>query len=135
MFQVLSKSVYALLDPGYTLSFVTPLLALTFAILLEVLPDPIVVSTPLGQNVRTNRVYKDCSIVICSKTMCANMVELPMHDLDIILGMNLIRSCYSCIDCPSRVVRFHFPKEEALVWEGYNSSRHNPLISNLKATK
>ena len=32
-------------------------------------------------------------------------------------------------------MRFYFPNEEELVWEGYNSSRPNPLISNLKANK
>ena len=37
--------------------------------------------------------------------------------------------------CPSRVVRFFCPNEVQLVWEGYNSSRPNPLISNLKANK
>ncbi|XP_069143326.1 uncharacterized protein [Solanum lycopersicum] len=56
---------YALLDPGSTLSFVTPLLSLTFEILPDVLHDPIVVSTPLGENVIVDRVYKDCLIVVC----------------------------------------------------------------------
>ena len=82
-----STSVYALLDPGSTLSFVTPLLALTFEILPEVLHDSIVVGTPLGDNVRIDRVYKDCPIVVCGSTMCADMVEQPMYDFDVILGM------------------------------------------------
>ena len=69
MFQVFSTSVHAILDPGSTLSLVTPLLALTFEIFPEVLHDPIVVSTPLGENVRTNKVYKDCPIVVSCKTM------------------------------------------------------------------
>ena len=69
MLQVFSTSLYALLDPGSTLSFVTPLLDLTFQILPDVLHDPIVVSTILGKNVRTDRVYKDCPIVVCGKTM------------------------------------------------------------------
>ena len=33
------------------------------------------------------------------------------------------------------MVRFHFPNEEELVWEGYNCSRPSPLISNLQANK
>ena len=48
MLQVFSTSVYGLLDPGSTLSFVNPLLSLTFEILPEVMHNPIVVSTPLG---------------------------------------------------------------------------------------
>ena len=67
--QIFSTSIYALLDPRSTLSFLTPLLSLTFKILLDSLHDPIVVSTPLGENVRTDRVYKDCPIVVCGKTM------------------------------------------------------------------
>ena len=39
------------------------------------------------------------------------------------------------MDCRYRVVRFYFPNEEELVLEGYNSSRPNPLISNLKSNK
>ena len=94
MLHVFSTSVYALLDPGSTLSFVTPLLALTFEIFPEVQHDPTVVSTPLGENVRTYRVYKDCPIVVSGKTMCVDLVELPMHDFDIILGMDWLHCCY-----------------------------------------
>ena len=83
--QVCSTSVYAFLDPGFTLSFVPLLLDLTFEILPEVLHDPIVVRIPLGEKVRTDRVYKDCPIVVSGKIMFANFIELPMHDLDIIL--------------------------------------------------
>ena len=58
-----------------------------------------------------------------------------MHDFDVIIGMDWLQRCYTCMDCRSRVVRFHFPNEEDLVWEGYNLSRPNPLISRLKANK
>ena len=64
MLQVFSTSIYDLLDPGCTLYFVTPLLALSFEILPEFLHDPIVVSTTLGDNVRTDRVYKVCPLVV-----------------------------------------------------------------------
>ena len=66
--------------------------------------------------------------------MCADLVDLPMHDFDVILCMDFLHSCYACMDCQTRVVRFHFPNEEELVWEGYNC-RPNPLILNIKANK
>ena len=128
MLQVFATSVYALLDPGSMISFLTPLVAITFEILLEFLHDTIVVSTPLREKVRTYRVYTDCQIVVCSKTMCADLVELPMHDFDVILGNDLFHSFYAFRDCRSRVVRFRFPNEEEQVWEVYNSSHPNPLI-------
>ena len=85
MSQVFSTSVYVLLGPGSTLSFVTPWLSLTFEILSKVLHDSLVLSAPLGENVITDRVYKDCPIVVCGKTTCADLVELPLHDFDVIL--------------------------------------------------
>ena len=47
MLKAFSISIYALLDPGSTLSFVTPLVNISFEILPEVQHDPIVLSTPL----------------------------------------------------------------------------------------
>ena len=44
MLQVFSTSVYALLDTGSTLSFVSPLIAISFKILPEFLHNHIVVS-------------------------------------------------------------------------------------------
>ena len=52
MLQVIFTSVNDKLDTMSTLSFVNPLLALNFEIFLEVLHNPTVVSTPLGENVR-----------------------------------------------------------------------------------
>ena len=69
------------------------------------------------------------------KTMCTDLVELPMNDFDVIFGMECHHSCYACMDCHSRVVRFRFPNDVELVWDGYNSIHPNPLISNLKYNK
>ena len=80
MLQVFSTSIYALLDPGSTLCFVTPLLALSFETLLEVFHDPIIVSTPLQENVRVDKVHTDFPIVVFGKTICRYLVELPMND-------------------------------------------------------
>ena len=97
--------------------------------------NPIVVSEPLGENVRVDRVYKDCPIVVCGRTMCAYLVELPMNYFDIILGKDWLHSFYTCMDIRCRVVRFCFPNERELGCEGYNLSCLNPFISNIKANK
>ena len=71
------------------LSFVTPLLALTLEIIYEVFHDRIVVGTLLGENVKTDRVYKDYAIVVYGKIMCADLIELQMHDFDVMLSLAL----------------------------------------------
>ena len=50
--------VYALLDPGATLYFVTPLIANKFDIFPVVLNDPFIVTTSLGEGVVAKRVYR-----------------------------------------------------------------------------
>ena len=67
-------------------------------IFFEVLHDHVVVSRALGENVRTDRVYKDFQILVCGKAMCTYLVELPMHDFDVILGINWFHSCYAYMD-------------------------------------
>ena len=55
-------NVYSLLDPGATLSFVTPLVAMKFYILPSILDDPFLVLTQVGDSVVVNRVYKRFTI-------------------------------------------------------------------------
>ena len=50
--------------------------------------------------------------------MCEDLVELPMHDFDVILGMDWLCTFYDSMDYPSRVVRFHFSNKVEQVWRG-----------------
>ena len=56
MLQVFSIDVYALLDMGDTLSFVTHLIARKFDILPDILNEPFIVTIPVGASVVANRV-------------------------------------------------------------------------------
>ncbi|XP_049360778.1 uncharacterized protein LOC125825494 [Solanum verrucosum] len=66
MLKVFLIDVYVLLDPGATLSFVTPFVAMQFDMLPEVLLQPFMVSTPVGDSV-ANRVYRKCPISLCHR--------------------------------------------------------------------
>ena len=65
----------------------------------------------------------------------SDLVELPMHDFAVIIGIDLLHCFYACIYYRSRVVRICFTNEKDLVWEGFNSSNPNPLILNLMDNK
>ena len=56
MLKVFSLDVYGLLDPGATLSSVTPLLAKRFEILPDILHEPFKVSILVGESVVAKRV-------------------------------------------------------------------------------
>ena len=55
---VFSYDVYALIDPGSTLSYVTPFVANKFGIEPELISKPLAVSTPIGDSVIARMVYK-----------------------------------------------------------------------------
>ena len=56
MLNVLSIDVYYLLDHGSTLSFVTPLIVKKFDILPDILREPFIMSTPVGESIVAKRV-------------------------------------------------------------------------------
>ena len=63
MLQVFSVDVYALLDQGCRLSFVTPLISRKFDVLPDILNKPFMVTTPVGSGVQ-KRLYRNCPIML-----------------------------------------------------------------------
>lgn len=102
---------YALLDPGSSLSFVTPLVASKFDLLPKILHEPFLVSTLIGDDIRVERVYKEFPINILDGVYHVDLIELVMLYFDIILGMDWLHKYYATTDCRNRVVRFQFPNE------------------------
>ncbi|WMV38295.1 hypothetical protein MTR67_031680 [Solanum verrucosum] len=57
MLKFFHLDVYRLLDPGATLSLVTPYVAMRFDVLLDFLIDLFPISTPIGESIVAKRVY------------------------------------------------------------------------------
>nr|AAT39297.2 Gag-pol protein, putative [Solanum demissum] len=135
MIKVFAFDVYALLDPGVSLSFVTLYVANKFDVLPERLCEPFCVSTPVGESILAERVYRDCPDSINHKSTMADLVELDMVDFDVILGMNWLHACYASLDCRTRVVKFQFPNEPVFEWSSSSAVPKGRFISYLKARK
>ena len=58
-FSIFSNIMYALIDPGSTLSYVTPLIAGNFKSTPELLMKPFEVSTWVGDSIIAIRVYRN----------------------------------------------------------------------------
>ena len=105
-----SRSVYALIDQGSTLSYISPFVASRIRIEFELI-EPFEVATPVGDFVIATRVYRNCSVVIYSRRIVADLIELNMIEFDIIMGMDWLAACYANVDCREKIVRFQFPGE------------------------
>lgn len=81
MLCVFQLDVYALLDPGSSFSYVTPLVAINFKVSPEIISEPILVSTPVGESIVAQKVYKKCPVSILYRVVFADLIELDMVDL------------------------------------------------------
>ncbi|KAH0688918.1 hypothetical protein KY289_016276 [Solanum tuberosum] len=135
MIKVITLEVYALLDTGSSLSFVTPYVVNNFDVLPEKLCEPFCVSTPIEESILVEQVYRDCVISINHKNTMADLIELDMVDFDVILGMDWLHACYASIDYRTRVVRFQIPNEPVIEWSNSSAVPKGRFISYLKARK
>ena len=85
MLEVFSFDVYALLDPGSTLTFVTHLVSKKFDIFPDKLNEPFMVSTSMSESVFGKRVYRNCHIMFPNRVIYVELVELDMLCFDVIL--------------------------------------------------
>ena len=106
--RIFTFDCYALLDPGATLSFVTPYVASKFGILPECLLEPFVVSTTTGKSILAERVYINCVVSIYHRDTLADLVELEMVDFDIILGMDWLHACYASLTVEPALLSSNF---------------------------
>ncbi|XP_070010994.1 uncharacterized protein [Nicotiana sylvestris] len=108
---VQSHNVYALIDPGSTLSYVTPFVAMEFGIEPDQLHEPFSVSTPVGESITVARVYRGCVVTERGRDTTVDLIKLGMVDFDVIMGINWLYSCFSKLDCRTRTMRLEFPNE------------------------
>ena len=88
MLQIFFVNVYALLDLGATLYFVTPLVARKFYVPHDVLIELFSVCTPMADSIVAKIVYRKCHVMLPDRVTLADLVENDMFDFDIILGLD-----------------------------------------------
>ena len=79
------------------------------------LKHKLVVTTPLGEQILYNSIFKGYEILIDGMVLKANLILLKMFDFDVILGMNWLFTHRASIDCFIKKVVFRkpwFPKLE-----------------------
>ncbi|XP_070004967.1 uncharacterized protein [Nicotiana sylvestris] len=128
MSHVSSYDVYALVNPGSTLSYVIPLVASKFEVKTEWVKT-FKVSAPIGDSLIAKQVYRGCIIVVHGRSAIADLIELDMVEFDVIMGMDWLASCHANVDCRSKIVRFQF--QGSLFWSGKDVEVESPTIQSI----
>lgn len=55
--------------------------------------------------------YKGFIVSIHGGVILTNLVDLEMIDFDVIMRLDWLYSCYTKLDCRSKIVRFEFSNE------------------------
>lgn len=88
MWYVFSYNVYDLIDPWFTLSYVTLFVAKKFGIVLGLLCELFIVLTLIGEFIIATKVYYNYVAIECSCDNNVNLIELDMVNFDVFMGID-----------------------------------------------
>jgi len=116
------KDASVLFDPGSTYSYVSSLFAPFLGVSRESLSTHVYVSTPVGDSVVVNQIYRSCIIIFCGYETRADLLLLEMIDFEIILGMDWLSPYHAILDCHAKIVTLTMPVFPRLEWKGSSVS-------------
>ena len=71
-----------------------------------IMENPLAISTPLGEIVEVNYMYRSCEIMIGDIILLDDLIELLILEFDVILGMEWLSDNYGTMDCYRKKITF-----------------------------
>ena len=124
-----------LFDPGATHSFVSPSYAKKLNKGKMIMENPLAISTPLGEIVEVNYMYRSCEIMIVDSRLYADLIELPILEFDVILRMEWLSANYATMDCYRKKIMFKPLGVPEFVFQGDHNGSPSTLISAIAARR
>ena len=96
---------------------------------------PICVSTPVGECVIVEKVYRSCLVTFLGSNTYVELIILELVDFDVIFGMTWLSPNFAILDCNAKIVTLAKPWKDPLVWEGDYTSTPVRIISFHRAKR
>ena len=128
-FTLYDTEMHALVDPSSTHSYICIEQLSDKMPLVKQLPYDMHVTSPLGHSVRVNRVYKNCHLVIHDKEFSVDLIALPFHEFDLILGMDWLSKHRAIIDSDKKIVMLKCSDLSEVTIHGIRSGSVSNIIS------
>ena len=103
--------------------------------LVELLAYDLLVTSPLGHSVRFNRVYKNCPLMVHDREFSVDLIALPFHEFDLILGMDWLSKHRAIVDCDKKIVLLKCHDLSEVIIQGIRSESVPKVISAMKARR
>src|SRR5262249_25278908 len=130
-----NEQAKVLFDPGATYSFMSPTFAKKLNKSSQTIECPLVISTPLGETVDVIFMYSVCVVKIEGREFQANLIELPILEFDVILGMDWLSAHQATMDCYRKTIMFKLMGEIEFIFYGDRSDSPGNLISAMVARR
>eukprot|EP00253_Pinus_taeda_P028842 PITA_28842 len=99
-------TVSILIDPGATLSYVSPKVVERCKLQSTKFKNPWLVQLATGAKRRVGAKIKDCSFTIAGQPVMADLNVLPLGSYDILIGMDWLEKHWSLVDCKTKIIYF-----------------------------
>ena len=135
IFSLYDIEMHALINPGSTHSYVCIEHVFDKITSVERLLYNMHVTSPMGQSVKVNRVYKNCPIVIHDKEFSTDLIALPFSEFDLILGMDWLSKHRAIIDYDKKTVVLRCFDQFEVIIHGVRSNPMSNVISTMQARR
>ena len=102
---------------------------------VELLAYDLLVTSPLGHSVRVNRVNKNCPLLVHDKEFSVDLIALPFHEFDLILGMDWLSKHRVIVDCDKKIVLLKCSDLSEVTVQSIRSKSIPKVISAMKAQR
>ncbi|XP_070054476.1 uncharacterized protein [Nicotiana tomentosiformis] len=130
---VCDRNALVLFDPGSTYSYMSSLFAQFLDIPRESLGTTVYVSTPVGNSVIKDRVYRSFMVRLCGYETRADLLLLDMIDFEVILVMGWLSPYHAILDFHAKTITLAMPELPKLEWKG--SSERRIIVYALRQLK
>jgi hypothetical protein len=127
--------VYALNDHGASHSFVSYRIVNSLHVLSNNLGVGVTVSTPLGENIHIDDIYRRVKLYIGGLELRVDLMLLELYDFDVILGMDWLSKHKAQVDCFTKTVTIQGIGDKRVVFKGERKVIPSCVISVLVARK
>ncbi|XP_070034482.1 uncharacterized protein [Nicotiana tomentosiformis] len=132
IFSVCHGDAFVLFDLGSTYSYVSSYFAHFLDMPRESLVSSVHVSTPVGDTIMVDRVYRSFVVTIGSLETGVDLLVLNMVDFDVILGMDWLSPCHVILDCYAKTMTLAMPGLPRVEWSSFIDYDPNRVISYFK---
>jgi len=127
--------VTVLFDAGATHPFINPDTASRMNCDYTDLDIQLHVTTPVGSVYQTERVARNCTIIIAGRSFWGDLVLLGIRGYDVILGMDWLTQHQAIIDCKKKTLTLTTSEGERIQYKGGDPVTTVSVISSAKAYK